>query len=56
MSASGARAFGTSSKAALNWFGATPSEILAANPGQKGELALSAIRNFERTAETKVSN
>lgn len=54
MASSGSRAFGTSTKAALKWAGASKSDILTQNPGERGEQALKAIEKIELAAEQKV--
>lgn len=55
MASTGSRAFGTSTKAALNWVGATKADILAQNPGERGKQALRAIEKIEVAAEQKAS-
>jgi len=46
------RAFGTASKRALEWKGATPQRILDIN-GAKGQKAIDGIRSVEHAAEEK---
>lgn len=53
MASTGSRAFGTSTKAALKWVGATKADILTQNPGEKGKQALKAIEKIEAAAEQK---
>jgi hypothetical protein len=55
MTSTGSRAFGTSTKAALKWVGATKADILTQNPGERGKQALKAIEKIEVAAEQKVS-
>jgi hypothetical protein len=55
MASTGSRAFGTSTKAALKWVGATKADILTQNPGERGKQALKAIEKIEVAAEQKAS-
>ena len=54
MRSSGSRAFGSTTKGALRWVGATKNDILIQNPGEKGKQALPVIENIEAAAERKV--
>lgn len=47
---SSVRAFGSSSKKALEWVGATRQDIIKQNPGKDGGKALEAIDAIERQA------
>ena len=55
MASTGSRAFGTSTKVALKWVGATKADILTQNPGEREKQALKAIENIGAAAEQKAS-
>lgn len=55
MNSAGSRAFSSSARAALVWKGATKADIIHANPGEPGRLALQAIERAEKAAEQQAS-
>nr|POE71816.1 hypothetical protein CFP56_11692 [Quercus suber] len=55
MSSTASRAFSSSSKkAALRWVGGSKSDILAHNPGNKGQKVVEGIDNVGAEAEKNV--